>query len=214
MKLYGFPPTRSTRVLWTLRELDVEFEFVTVDPTKGEHRRPEFLAVNPAGKLPAFVDGDFILTESVAIVLYLAEKYPEKGLLPTGLRARAEFNRWLLFTVTELEQPLWRIARHALLYPPEKRIQAEIPIARQDFLDMAAVLERHMDGRQFLVGNHVTVADFVAAYTLDMSTVSPSQPNEAKLLDDLPRLRGFMDRMYQRPKAPRRIAEAFAGLRR
>lgn len=77
MKVYGFPPTRSIRVLWTLRELDVEFEFINVDPTKGEHRRPEFLAVNPAGKLPVLVDGDFILTKSVAIVLYLAEKYPE-----------------------------------------------------------------------------------------------------------------------------------------
>jgi glutathione S-transferase len=50
MKLYGFPPTRSIRVLWTLRELNVEFEYVTVDATKGELRRPEFLAVNPAGK--------------------------------------------------------------------------------------------------------------------------------------------------------------------
>jgi len=118
MKLYGFPPTRSIRVLWTLRELDVEFEFVTVDPTKGELGSPEFLAVNPAGKLPALVDGDFVLTESVAIVLYLAEKYPEKGLLPSGLRARAEVNRWLLFSATELEQPIWRIARHTVLYPP------------------------------------------------------------------------------------------------
>src|SRR5688500_1309698 len=56
MKLYGFPPTRSIRVLWTLRELDVDFEFVNVDPTKGELQGPEFLAVNPAGKLPALVD--------------------------------------------------------------------------------------------------------------------------------------------------------------
>ena len=214
MKLYGFPPTRSIRVLWTLRELGVEFEFVTVDPGKGELQRPEFLAVNPAGKLPVLVDGDFILTESVAIVLYLAEKYPEKGFLPTGLRGRAEVNRWLLFTATELEQPLWRIARHTSLYPPEKRLTAEILIARQDFLDMAAVLEKHMDSRQFLVGDNVTVADFVAAYTLDMATVAPSRANEVKLLDNLPRLRGFMDRMYKRPKAPPRIAEAFAGLRR
>src|SRR5262245_9977797 len=60
MKLYGFPQTRSIRVLWTLRELDVEFEFINVDPTKVEHRRPEFLAVNPAGELPVLVDGDFI----------------------------------------------------------------------------------------------------------------------------------------------------------
>lgn len=214
MKLYGFPPTRSIRVLWTLRELDVAFEFINVDPSKGEHRRPEFLAVNPAGKLPVLVDGDFILTESVAIVLYLAEKYPEKGFLPAGLRARAEVNRWLLFTATELEQPIWRIARHTSLYPPEKRLTTEIANARQDFLDMAAVLEKHMDGRQFLVGDDVTVADFVAAYTLDMATVVPSRANEVKLLDNLPRLRGFMDRMYKRPKAPLRIAEAFASLRR
>ena len=129
MKLYGFPPTRSIRALWTLRELDVDFEFVNVDPTKGELRRPESLALNPAGKLPDLVDGDFVLTESVAIVIYLAEKYPEKGLLPSGLRARAEVNRWLLFSATELEQPLWRIARHTSLYPPEKRLTAEIPIA-------------------------------------------------------------------------------------
>jgi glutathione S-transferase len=210
MKLYGFPPTRSTRVIWTLRELDVEFELVNVDPTKGELRAPEFLAVNPAGKLPAFVDGDFVLTESVAIVLYLAEKYPEKGLLPSGLRARAEVYRWLFFSATELEQPIWRIARHTVLYPPEKRLAAEIPIARQDFLDMAAVMEKHLDGRQFLVGDNVTVADFVAAYTLDMASVQ----KDPMLLDDLPRLRGFMERMYERPNAPPRIVEAFASLRR
>jgi glutathione S-transferase len=209
MKLYGFPPTRSVRVLWTLRELDVDFEFVNVDPSRGELRRPEFLAVNPAGKLPVLVDGDFVLTESVAIVLYLAEKYPEKGLLPAGLRARAEVNRWLLFCATELEQPLWRITRHRLLYPPEKRLAAEIPIARQDFLDMAAVLERHMEGRQFLVGDKATVADFVAAYTLDMASVM----DELELLGGLPRLRAFMERMYERPKAPPRIAQAFASLR-
>src|SRR5438105_5013640 len=52
MKLYAFPPTRSIRALWTLRELDVEFELVQVNPVKGEHRRPEFLGLNPAGKLP------------------------------------------------------------------------------------------------------------------------------------------------------------------
>ena len=210
MKLYGFPPTRSVRVLWTLRELDVDFEFVNVDPSRGELRRPEFLAVNPAGKLPVLVDGDFVLTESVAIVLYLAEKYPEKGLLPAGLRARAEVNRWLLFCATELEQPLWRITRHTRLYPPEKRLAAEIPIARQDFLDMAAVLERHMEGRQFLVGDKATVADFVAAYTLDMASIM----DKLELLDGLPRLRAFMERMYERPKAPPRIAQAFASLRR
>ncbi|MGH7296385.1 MAG: glutathione S-transferase family protein, partial [Polyangiaceae bacterium] len=159
----------------------------------------------------ALVDGDFVLTESVAIVLYLAEKYPEKGFLPIGIRTRAEVYRWLLFTATELEQPLWRITRHTVLYPKEKRLAAEIPLARQDFLDMAAVMERHMEGRQCLVGDAVTVADFVAAYTLDMATVGGA--GELKLLDALPNLQAYLERMYRRPKAPKRIAEAFAGVR-
>ena len=206
MKLYGFAPTRTIRALWTLQELDLEFEFVTVDLTKGEHRRAEFLAVNPAGKVPVLVDGDLVLTESVAIALYLAEKYPGKGLLPTAVRPKAEVNRWLLFTATELEQPLWRIARHTALYPKEKRLAAEIPLAREDFLDMAAVMEKHLEARRFLVGDGVTVADFVAAYTLDWA-------NEVKLLEGLPHLKAYMEWMYCRPKAPPRIAAAFASLR-
>ena len=201
MKLYGFPPTRSIRVLWTLRELGVDFEFVNVNLVAGENHLPEFLALNPAGKLPVLIDGDFVLTESVAIVLYLAEKYPDKGLLPASLEPRAQVNHWLLFTATELEQPLWRIARHTSLYPKDKRLPDELPLARKDFEDMAAVMEEHMRGRQFLVGESVTVADLVAAYTLDWA-------NEVRLLDTSPHLRGYMDRMYARPKAPPRIAEA------
>jgi glutathione S-transferase len=199
MKLYGFPPTRSIRAIWTLHELDVPFELVKVDLLKGEHRRPEFLAINPAGKLPVLVDDDFVLTESVAIVLYLADKYREKGLLPAAIRARAETHQWLLFTATELEQPLWRISHHAALYPKEKRLAAEIPLARQDFIEMGAVMEKHMAGREYLVGETVTVADFVAAYTLDWA-------NEVKLLEGLPVLRAYMHRMYARPRAPPRIA--------
>jgi glutathione S-transferase len=206
MKLYGFPPTRSIRALWTLRELGVDFELVIVNLAAGEHRRPEFLAINPAGKLPVLVDDRFMLTESVAIVLYLAEKYPAKGLLPTTLEGRAEVNRWLLFAATELEQPLWRIARHTTLYPKERRLAADIPLARQDFEDMAAVMEAHMRGRRFLVGESVTVADFVAAYTLDWA-------NEVHLLGAAPELRGYMERMYARPNAPPRIADALASIR-
>lgn len=75
--------------------------------------------------------------------------------------------RWLLFAATELGQPLWRIARHASLYPEASRLPADIPLARRDFTNMAAVLESHMSGRQFVVGEQVTIADFVLAYTLD-----------------------------------------------
>jgi glutathione S-transferase len=206
MKLYGFPPTRSIRALWTLRELGVDFELVDVNLMKGENRLPEFLARNPAGKLPVLVDGDFVLTESVAIVLYLAEKYADKGLLPAGLVPRAEVNRWLLFTATELEQPLWRIAKHTAIYPEDKRLPAEVALARQDFQEMAPVMERHLKGRRFLAGDGVTVADLVAAYTLDWA-------NEVHLLDTSPRLREYLEQMYARPMAPPRIAEALASVR-
>ncbi|WP_437902771.1 glutathione S-transferase family protein [Sorangium sp. So ce327] len=206
MKLYEFAPTRSIRVRWALQELGVDFETVQVNLRAGENRRPEFLKLNPAGKLPVLVDGDLVLTESVAIVLYLAEKYPEKGLLPADPRERAKVNQWLLFAATELEQPLWRIARHKFLYPEDKRQPGDIPVAREDFKAMAAVLEKHMDQRQFVVGDRLTVADLVMAYTLDWAS-------EADLLGDFPQLRTYIDRMYARPHAAPRIAQAFASLK-
>ena len=126
LKLFEFAPARSIRVRWTLQELDVAFEAVTIDLFAGGHRRPEFLRINPAGKLPVLVDGDMILTESIAIVLYLAEKYPEKELIPADVRQRAQLSRWLLFTTTELEQPLWRIRRHTAVYPRDKRLHGEV----------------------------------------------------------------------------------------
>src|SRR5262249_9084767 len=100
MKLYEFGPTRSIRARWTLQELGVPFDAITVNLIAGDHHRPEFLAINPAGKIPVLVDGDTIVTESVAIVLYLAEKYAEKGLLPRDLEQRTQVNRWLLFAAT------------------------------------------------------------------------------------------------------------------
>src|SRR5690349_13637001 len=133
MKLYGFGPTRSTRALWGLRELDADFEFVPVNLLAGEHKNPEFLRLNPAGKVPVLVDSDLVIPESAAIVLYLADKYREKGLLPENLEARANVYRWTMFAVTELEQPLWRITKHTRLYPEDKRLPADIALAREEF---------------------------------------------------------------------------------
>jgi glutathione S-transferase len=205
MKLYEFAPTRSIRVRWVLQELGVEFEAISINMQAGEHRTPDFLTINPTGKLPVLIDGEHIITESVVIALYLGEKYPESNLVPTDLLLRAQLYRWLLFTATELEQPLWRIARHTFIYPEELRLPAEMPLARQDFTSMAVVLENHLLDRQFVVGEHVTVADFVLAYTLDWA-------NEVQLLATFPTLVDYMERMYKRPKASGRIAAALASL--
>jgi glutathione S-transferase len=207
MKLYEFAPTRSIRARWTLQELGVEFEAVTVNLLAGEQRSAAFLAINPAGKVPALVDGDLVLSESIAIVLYLAEKYPEKGLIPRDLAARAQLMRWLLFTTTELEQPLWRISRHTFIYPEDKRLPADVALARDEFAAMAKVVEQHMEGREFVVGDSVTVADFVLAYTLDWAQA-------LNVLDELPRLERYVERMYARPRAPMRLMAARASVGR
>jgi glutathione S-transferase len=205
VKLYEFAPTRSIRVRWTLQEIGIPFESIRIDLRVNEQRSAEYLKINPAAKLPALVDGDLVLTESVAIVLYLAEKYPEKLLLPASPDERAQAYRWLLFAATELEQPLWRISKHTAIYPQDRRLMADIALAREDFAPMARVLAEHMAKRTYVVGEAVTVADFVLAYTLDWA-------NEAQMLADFPSLRRYVERMYQRLHAPPRIASAFASL--
>jgi len=205
MKLYEFPPTRSIRVRWTLQELGVPFEAITVNLIGGEHRTPQFLKLNPAGKIPVLVDGDVTLSESVAIVTYLGEKYADKGFVPRDLKQRAELNRWLMFAATELEQPLWRISKNTALYPEDKRQPSDVIRAREDFAPMAAVLEEHMNGRDFIVGNTATIGDFVTAYTLDWA-------NEFKMIEEFTNLKNYIARMYARPNAAPRIAVAFASL--
>ena len=206
MKLYGFGPTRSLRALWSLRELGVNFDFEVVNLVAGEHQRPEFLRLNPAGKVPVLVDGDLVITESAAIVLYLAEKYPEKKLLPADLRMRAQVYRWVMFAMTELEQPLWRITRHTVLLPEDKRLPQDVALAREDFTRMAAVFDQHMAGRSFIVGDAITAADCVTAYLMDWA-------NEQGLLDGKPNMQAYLKRMYDRPTAAQRIADALATVR-
>ncbi|WP_413043498.1 glutathione S-transferase family protein [Pseudomonas sp. YJ42] len=205
IKLYGTPPTRALRVIWLLNELGLDYEMLPVGILEGENRQSEFLALNPAAKVPVLVDGSLVVTESAAIQLYLAEKYPQAGFIPESVEDRAQMYRWIFFLMTEIEQPLWRIVRHTFLYPEEKRLPQDIELAKQECLEMVAVLERHMRDRAFLVADRISVADFNAAYTLDWA-------NEEKMLEGAPRLKAYLQSMYARPKAPPTIAEAFAAL--
>ena len=207
--LYGTPPTRALRAMWLLNELDLAHEIVPIDIGAGENRTSEFLALNPAGKLPVLVDGDLVISESAAIQLYLADKYgdrfPGGGLIPETAEDRARLYHWLFFLMTEIEAPLWRVALHSFLYAEDEKSEDEIALAKRDGRRMIAVLEQHMQGRDFIVGGAVTVADFNAAFTLDWA-------NEVKLLDRCPQLIAYMERMYARPKAPKRIAQLRAAL--
>jgi glutathione S-transferase len=203
LKLYGTPPTRVLRVIWLLNELGLKYELVPVDLLQGKHRQRDFQRLNPAAKVPVLVDGSLVMTESSAIQLYLAEKHPEAGFIPASLEDRAQMYRWIFFLATEIEQPLWRIARHTFIYPEEKRLPQDVGLAQEECIEMLTVLERHMEGRKFIAADHLTVADFNAAYTLDWA-------NENALLNDAPGLKVYLQSMYARSAAPPTIAEAFA----
>ncbi|HET9818300.1 MAG TPA: glutathione binding-like protein, partial [Rhodanobacteraceae bacterium] len=133
----------------------------------------------------------------------LAEKYPKAGLIPQDIAERAQMYRWIFFLVTEIEQPLWRIARNTSIYPEDKRMPADIEMATGECKAMLAVLEKHMHGRKYLVGDRLSVADLNAAYTLDWA-------REAGMLGDSPVLRAYVEKMYARPKAPTTIEAARA----
>jgi glutathione S-transferase len=94
IKLYGGAFSRASIVHWYLEELGLPYEFVLLDMKAGEHHQSEFLAINPMGKVPAIVDGDFKIWESGAILLYLAQKY---GKMPTSIEGQAEMIQWVLF---------------------------------------------------------------------------------------------------------------------
>ena len=134
IKIYGYPQTRSRRLTWMMEELEQDYEFVLIDLMKGEGQSPEFLAVNPAGKVPAMADGELVLTESAAIINYLADKWPEKQLAPElGSPARGLFYQWSHFVMAELEQPLWTIGKHKFALPEEHRVEAIMPTASWEF---------------------------------------------------------------------------------
>jgi glutathione S-transferase len=203
IKLYGAGPSRWVKCYWTLRELDVPFEPVVVSFAKGDTRTPEFLAKNPFGKVPVLEDGDLRLRESSAICTYLAERHPEKGLLPEpGTTSRAHVSQWMAFAVAELEQPLWRAMRHRLLYPEKTRIPGEIEVAFADFKALAATLESELRGA-YVVGGRFTLADLTLAYTLRWSRLE--RIIGADLLAAFPRLIEYTERHTSRAAFPHEL---------
>ena len=94
LKLYGGARSRASIVKWYLEEIGVPYEFVMLDMQAGAHLQPDFLEINPIGKVPAIADGDFKLWESGAILLYLAQKY---GKMPASLEEQAQIVQWVMF---------------------------------------------------------------------------------------------------------------------
>ncbi len=170
MKLYHNPLSPNVRrVRLTAAVLGIELEEKRLDFTKGEHKSPEYLALNPNGAVPTLVDGDFVLTESRAIMQYLASKKPESGLLPRDEAARADVTRWQFWDAAHFSPQLGTLAFEKLLKammglgePDQGKVQE----ATSNFRRFAAVLDKRLQGKQYIVGNALTLADLTIASSL------------------------------------------------
>jgi len=170
MKLYGFPPSPNT---WKVRavavHLGLPLAFELVDLTKRQQYTPEFLALNPTGRTPVLVDGDFILWESNAILQYLASR-AANALWPNDARVRADIMRWQSWQLAHWSkegcEPLIfeRVVKSVVnLGPPDAAVVAK---GTEAFHREARVLDAHLAKQAYLVGATVTLADFSVAAPL------------------------------------------------
>ena len=195
MKLYGDLGSGSTRrVLAVLYHLEVEFDLVALDLFKGETHTPELLALNPNGMVPVLVDGDLVIYEASAINLYLVDKY-SSDLLPAG-QDRFLTLQWMFWAAEEWRKGppmifVEQIAKKLMGVPHDPSLVAFAEDATRKF---SAILDAHLGGKRFVMGDKLTLADFDLAATFThisrMSLPYAEFPNvtawQQRLLDEVP----------------------------
>ncbi len=193
MRLYHHPmSSNARRAVMTALHLGASVELVLVDLSKGEQRRPEYLALNPTGRVPALVDGDFTLWESHAIMQYLADRTVGQTVYPEELRARADVNRWMFFCSHHVAPSVSILGWERFVKPmigagapvPELEARGE-ELVRQ----CVAVLDAHLRDREWIAQDRLTLAD--------LSLCTPFMiAKPARLpLDDCPHLHAWLGRM-------------------
>ncbi|HEX4517105.1 MAG TPA: glutathione S-transferase family protein [Polyangiaceae bacterium] len=176
MKLYmnvASPNVRRVRL--TAAVLGIQLDEIVVDFAKGEQKTPEYLALNPNGAVPTLVDGDFVLTESRAIMQYLASKKPESGLMPRDEKARADVTRWQFWDAIHFSPHVGTFAFQRVLkakFGLGAPDQAKIDEALVGFRRYAAVLEARLEKNQHVAGDALTVADLTIASSLTYAAMA------------------------------------------
>lgn len=194
MQLYDVGPSLNCRKIRVLaRELALSLELVPVDLTRP--RSDDYLRMNPMGKVPTFVDDDgLVLWESHAILVHLAEKRPEAGLMSTEPRARAEVFRWLFFAATHV-QPWVSVLGVERVFKPrlgQPSDAAAIAYAERELARYLAVLNDALKNRDYLTGSY-SIADIAAGCGLENS--------EARGIDlsNVPYVAAWRERLRARP---------------
>ena len=164
LTLYHHPHSRSAGIRVMLEELGVDYRVELVNIQAGEQRRPEFLALNPLGKLPTLVDGDTVVTEQVAIYLHLADRFPEAGLAPApGDRARGEYLRWMVYYASCFEPA---VVDRSLKREPGAPMMSPY----RDFDSMLSALEAQIARGPWVLGERFSAADVLWGTALNWTT--------------------------------------------
>ncbi len=206
MKLYGMGQSRSFRALWALEESGLDYEYInttlrTDSSESNSAKHPSYLELNVQGKVPTLVDADLVLTESFAIVNYIARNAPDSGLLPKiSTPAYARLDELTYFILAELEQPLWSKGKHMFALPEEVRIPAMLDTAKFEFDKAVRALDHLLPPTDsgYAIGNSFCIADLLLAHTFNWALRF-----EFDVPDKYIELR---DRHYQRPAAQRAMA--------
>jgi glutathione S-transferase len=186
MKLYWAPRSRSFTALWLMEETGQPYERVLTDITTGAQRTPEYLAINPMGKVPALGDGDATLAEAAAICAYVAERYPEAKLAPPlGDIRRAKYLYWLFFSPGCIEPAIVQLATKIEMNP----VAAGWGEAQRVF----DVLDAALSKGPWILGDTFSAADIVIGSGLNFAV------RQFKMVPPRPSFDAYIDRCAARP---------------
>lgn len=190
---FEFPPTRSNRVKWALKELAVEYTSCPVDLRKAEQREASYQEIHPLGHVPAYRTEGYTMHESVAIVLQLVDEHPQQGLAPAvGTAGRAAYYQWCVFGCAELDPALSDVMLHTMHLPVEQRVAAIELRARERFAARAVALSKALTGQEYILGDAFSAADIVLGYCCNWAAYTG-------VLKDHPQLVAYFDRLRERP---------------
>lgn len=192
-KIYGTIKSRAARVVWLLEELGVPYEHVNAGP-----RSPEVMAVNPTGKVPVLEVEGTVISDSTAILQFLADRH---GALtfPAGTVDRARQDSMTHFLLDELDSVLWTAARHSFILPEDKRHPQVKESLKWEYARSLTRLAERLGAGPFLMGDTVTVPDILAAHCLIWGMGAKFPAPEGVLAD-------YLDRMRARPAFQRAMA--------
>jgi len=200
LKIWGRPNSVNVqKVLWCLRELDLAYERIDAGMQFGRNDEPDYLAMNPNGRVPTLVDGDYVLWESNSIMRYLCLAYGKRTpIYPEAPRQRAAVDRWLdwtLSTVQPVDRPVfWALVRT----PPEQRDMAAIQRDADAEAVVWRIADQHLATRRFIEGDEFTIADIaIGAYARRWlgveGIIRPRQPHLERWLKNLASRPGFAE---------------------